>query len=162
MQITDYMFEFERDYYPMWVPKYYQRARKRFSSWIPVRSYHKHTDNTQKSPNKTLFDYIPEYPLLKLPKAPYLRRFHSLPRYSFNDFAVTHISKYEWDLIQLLPEFTGYFNHIFELNDLMFFDDLQEELEAKNKNFKDIFLFDIMQVIYRYKISKIYKINLFF
>jgi hypothetical protein len=146
MQIKDYIDEFIRDYYPMWIPKYYQRARKRFASWLSVRPYKKHVKEEPKLPNNTNYDYIPEHPPISLPKAPYLRRFYSLPKYSYDEFAYKHISRKEWDLIQLLPDFTGYFIHIFELNDLSFFDDLQERLEKDGNNFKGIFLYDIVAI----------------
>ena len=50
----------------------------------------------------------------------------------------------EWDMFQLLPNFKGYFNNLFEFNDLSYFDDLQEKLESNGMDFKDIFLYDII------------------
>jgi hypothetical protein len=144
MQMDDYLYEFNTHYYPMWVQKSYQKARKLFSHWIPVRPHKKKQIKPKKQAYKSILDYFPKYIQISLPKARYLRRFRSIPCYSYEDFAVNNISEQEWDLMQLLPEFTGFFNHIFELNDLSFFDDLQEQLEIQKKKFKGIFLYDIV------------------
>ncbi|MCF2141378.1 MAG: transposase [Candidatus Lokiarchaeota archaeon] len=46
----------------------------------------------------------------------------------------------------MIPKFTGFFNHIFEFNDLSYFDDLQDRLERHNIKFRDIFLYDIIAI----------------
>jgi hypothetical protein len=146
MQIFDYIKGIHSIYYPMWVPRMYQRARKRFSHWLSVRPYTKKHKTTPKPLQTSILDYIPKYTVPHLPKASYLRRFRSIPNYSYNKFAKGRISQKEWDLFQLLPEFTGFFNHIFELNDLSYFDDVQEQLERNSHKFKDIFLHDIVAI----------------
>ena len=37
MQLDDYISPKEIEYYPMWEPKVYQKARKIFSFWLDVR-----------------------------------------------------------------------------------------------------------------------------
>lgn len=144
MQITDYLDAFNTIYFPMWVQKSYQQARRLCSHWLPIRAYKKKPKIQMNSVYKSILEYFPKSVQKNLPKAPYLRRFRSVPNYSFEEFAIEQISRQEWDLIQLLPEFTGFFNHIFEMNDLSFFDDLQEQLEDDNIKFKGIFLYDIV------------------
>ncbi|MCF2141379.1 MAG: hypothetical protein K9W44_15075 [Candidatus Lokiarchaeota archaeon] len=49
MQISDYISEVSATYYPMWIPRVYQQARKRFSHWLTVRPYKKKTKSSKKT-----------------------------------------------------------------------------------------------------------------
>ncbi len=144
MQINDFIEGVSIDYYPMWVPKRYQMARKRFYAWIPVRRHKKRVPKIRFKPQKPIESYFRKEISCDLPKASYLRRFRSIPQTVFDDFANGIISKYEWDMLQLLPGFKGYFNHLFELNDFTYFDELQATLETQGISFKNIFLHDII------------------
>ena len=48
------------------------------------------------------------------------------------------------DMLQSIPKFTGYFNHLFEMNNLSYFDEIQEELESQGVNFKGMFIHDVI------------------
>jgi Transposase DDE domain len=144
MQITDYIIESIIDLYPMWEPKFYRLARKRFTHWLSVRKGKKSQIIKVKFKFKPIKYYFPKNNGITLPKAPYLRRFRSITQAVYSDFSEGIIPKAEWDMLKTLPKFKGYFNYLFELNQLSYFDDLQEELEAKGLNFKGIFLYDII------------------
>ncbi|WP_457559527.1 hypothetical protein [Candidatus Harpocratesius sp.] len=81
-----------------------------------------------------------------MPKTIYLRKFRSIPQNTFRDFSENNISKREWEMLQLFLEFKRYFIYIFELNDLSYFDDLQNDLEINGTPFKGIFLYDIIAI----------------
>ena len=127
----------------MWISKSYKMARKRFKQWLNARSSKKKSILPSKS-KLGIKRYLNQRKLSPLPKARYLRRFRQIPQSIYEDFAEGIITKMEWDMFQLLPNFKGYFNNLFEFNDLSYFDDLQEKLEINGKDFKDIFLYDII------------------
>jgi hypothetical protein len=146
-QIEDYSGEVQVEEYDMNVPKDYRAARKKFKAWLPVHSY------TPRAPlaipavpggQRTILDYMPKWELPLLPRARYFMRFRSMPQVTFGDFAAGILSPLEWDMMQVLRTFTGFFNHLFELNDLSFFDDVQGELEAQGTSFKRIFVHDVV------------------
>ncbi|MHA1618216.1 MAG: transposase [Promethearchaeota archaeon] len=146
MQLTDYMFGLRINHYPMWEPKIYRIVRKRFEAWIPIRRHKKKALPRLFYPRQPIEAYFRKSTSIHLPKASYLRRFRSIPQTVFDDYAVNNISRYEWNMLQLLPEFKGYFNHLFEFNDFTYFDELQASLEADGAHFKGIFLHDIIAI----------------
>lgn len=144
MQIHDYFGTPTMDIFIMSDPKGYRIARKRFRMWF----YTNPKSFKKQNPLKMKYHQITEYSVLKiaplLPKFPYFHRFYDIPQTIYQNYAENIISEKEWGMLHSLQEFTGYFNHLFEFNDLTFFDDLQEELEANDVNFKGLFLYDII------------------
>ena len=128
-QLDDYIKKRTREIYEMWVPNHYRRARKKFP-WISVRPRKKHSPIQVKQPTKyyKIDLWIFKKPPSFIPKKPYFSRFRSVAQSSYDEFAQGQIPKLEWDMLRTLPKFTGFFNYLFELNDLEFFDDIQEEL----------------------------------
>ncbi|MHA1618445.1 MAG: hypothetical protein ACTSVZ_04120, partial [Promethearchaeota archaeon] len=146
IQLTDYMIGLKVNNYPMWEPKMYRIARKRFEAWIPVRRHKKRPPPQLFKSKQPIEAYFRKFVSIYLPKTSYLRRFRSIPQTVFDDYTNQNISRYEWDMLQLLPEFKGYFNHLFEFNDFTYFDELQASLEANGAHFKGIFLHDIIAI----------------
>ena len=144
MQITDYTITITREIYDMSIPKMYQRARKQFAQWIKFRPWGAKVKISQTTNNRRLDEFFPKSKKPTLPSVDYLLRFRDVPSHSYNDFAQGVIPKIEWDMLQFPIKFMGFFNHIFEMNDLTYFDDIQELLEEKGANFKNIFLYDII------------------
>ena len=77
-------------------------------------------------------------------KPQYLRRFRDVAVVPESEITYKGISQVEKLMLKALPGFTGFFEHIITCNNLSYFDDLQEELEAKGISFKDRFLHDII------------------
>lgn len=145
MQIDDYIGKFHLEIYQKWIPEKYHLVRKRFADWIPIRKYKKAEKRGVVNQKIPISAYFKNKTDLILPKAPYLRRFRGIPQYTYVDFAKTaNISRNEWNMFQNLPNFKGFFNHLFELNDLTYFDDVQATLEKEGKRFKKFFLYDII------------------
>ena len=144
MQITDYTITITREIYDMSIPKMYQRARKQFAHWIKFRPWGTKVKISQTTNNRRLDEFFPKSKKPTLQSVDYLLRFRDVPSHSYNDFAQGVIPKIEWDMLQFPIKFMGFFNHIFEMNDLTYFDDIQELLEEKGANFKNIFLYDII------------------
>lgn len=147
MELDDYMSTKKIKVYRMWIPKDYNRVRKKYALIISVRKYTKRsTRPTEKQINtkQTKLDgFVAPLNGLKLTKPPYLTRFRTINKTTYNDYGKKCISKREWDTLQTLPKFLGFFNNIVEFNDLSYFDDLQEKLERKGISFKNIFIYDI-------------------
>jgi len=144
-QLEDYISKRIREIYEMWVPKQYRLARKRFP-WISVRPRKNLSPIQVKQPTKycKIDHWIYKSPPSTISKKPYFSRFRSVAQSSYDEFAEGQIPKMEWDMLRTLPKFTGFFNHLFELNDLGFFDEIQEELEEIGVDFKGIFIYDII------------------
>ena len=145
MQITDYINGVKVEVYEMWDGKIYQRARKKFEPWLPV------TKRKKKAPplpagQLTLEQYFLAKIVEKIPKPPYWKRFPSIPQATFKEFASGVITRGEWNELQDSPDFTGYFNLIFEVNDLSFFNRLQTELEAGGVTYKGNSIYDVIAV----------------
>ncbi len=146
-QVDDFLGERKVEEYDMNVPRDYRAARKRFKAWLPVRPY---TARAQPASclagkmQRTILDFMPKWELPPLPRMPYFGRFRGIPRCSYEDHAGGTIRPLEWDMLQAFPTFTGFFNHLFELNDLSFFDDIQGALEAQGEDFRGTFLHDVV------------------
>ncbi|MHA1730368.1 MAG: hypothetical protein ACTSU5_00405 [Promethearchaeota archaeon] len=146
MQLTDYLFGRSVERYRSWVPLEYNAMRKKFVAWLPVaRRARRVVPPPPGRDGQTALDQFlyPELPAT-LPKPAYLLRFRSSPQATREDFAADIISPLEWDALRAFPAFQGFFEHLFELNDLSFFDDLQAELEAGGARFKGIFVHDVI------------------
>jgi hypothetical protein len=61
------------------------------------------------------------------------------------DHAAGLIPDYDWIMARSMQTFTGFFNHIFELNDFKMLDDIEAELENGGTSFKDISIQDVMR-----------------
>ena len=77
-------------------------------------------------------------------KPQYLRRFRDVAVVPESEIDYDGISKVEKLMLKALSGFTGFFEHIIYCNNLSFFDDIQEELEARGISFKNRFLHDIL------------------
>lgn len=147
MQLDDYLTGQTIDLYEMWIPKDYRAARKRFKAWIPVQEYHR-KDRLPKAitpPRSSTLDAFLTLPSLSPLSSPrYLLRFRSIPKYFKEDFVGDAISDREWLIIQSLPSFTGFFNHMFDVNDFSMLDSIQGQLESKGVSFKHIFIHDVV------------------
>ena len=140
-QITDYIGLIHVEIYNMSKPKDYRVARKRFS-WIYVRNYEKaRSASIIPKSQKKMTDFIKWIPDLN---GKYLYRFPSIKTTCYQDFAKNHITKLEWDMFHYLPHFQGSFENLFELNDLSFFDEVQDRLESEGVSFKGLFVRDII------------------
>jgi hypothetical protein len=120
MQLDDYLTCRAPEIYEMWVPKDYRKARKCFKSWIPVQGYHHKSTSTitKNLPKKCTLDaFMPKTSPLVLPKPAYLLRFRSIQRFLKEDYARDSITNREWILVNSMKTFTGFFNHMFNLND---------------------------------------------
>lgn len=147
MELDDYMYTKRVHKYDMSIPSDYNKVRKIYGKIITVRKYTKRLVSTvKKSKYKQtkLDDFITPLNGLKITRPPYLTRFRRVCKTSYCDFAQEKISKREWDMIQTLPKFMGFFNHIPEFNDFSYFDEVQEKLEAKGISFKNIYIHDVI------------------
>lgn len=77
-------------------------------------------------------------------KPQYLRRFRDVAVVPASEITYKGISQVEKLMLKALPGFTGFFEYIITCNNFSYFDDLQEELEAKGISFKNRFLHDII------------------
>jgi len=150
-QLTDFIGIRNVEVYKTWENGVYNKVRNKFS-WVPVNSYKKKTPNSNKKYMKLkqlkLSDFIDWVPSLK---GKYIYRFPKvrIPRYE--DYAKGVISQKEWDMHRYISNFNGFFENLFELNDLRFFDDLQEHLEEEGIYFKglsvrDVFLYNLLRI----------------
>ncbi len=144
MQINDYLGEIQIHVYQMYIPKTYQFVYRKMK-WFPFNKRIKKDDNSsifchQLQLDPFIYEKIPHIPT----KFKYFNRFHNIPSVVFSDFAENIITKKEWDMFNTLPKFTGFFDNLFELNNLSYFDDLQEELSSLGADFRNIFLHDII------------------
>ncbi|MHA1684034.1 MAG: hypothetical protein ACTSUE_24055 [Promethearchaeota archaeon] len=75
----------------------------------------------------------------------YFLRFRSIQRCVKEDHAAGNIPDYDWIMAQSIPTFTGFFNHLCELNDFTLLDEIQEELENEGTSLKGISLQDVVR-----------------
>ncbi len=146
-QIDDFLGRKKVEEYDMNVPGDYRAARKKFKAWLPVRPYVARASAVTPPAGKaqrTLLDFMPRWELSPMPRMPYFGRFRRIPQATFDDFAEGVIPHLEWEMLQSFPTFKGFFNHLFELNDLSYFDEVQAKLEAEGANFRGIFLHDVV------------------
>lgn len=147
MQLDDYVTRRAPAIYEMWVPKDYRRARKCFKMWLPVQDYHhkiKSTITKHLSKKCTLDAFMPKITPPILPKPAYLLRFRSIQRFLKDDHVRDSIPNKEWILVQSMKTFTGFFNHMFNLNDFSKLDAFQERLENEDISFKHIAIHDVV------------------
>lgn len=147
MQLDDYMTRRAPEIYEMWVPKDYRKARKCFKTWLPVQGYHRRNKSTitkHLSKKCTLDAFLPKICVPQLPKPAYLLRFRSVQHFLKEDFARDFITDREWILVQSMKTFTGFFNHMFNLNDFSKLDDFQEQLENEGVSFKHFAIHDVV------------------
>ncbi|MBD3341843.1 MAG: transposase [Candidatus Lokiarchaeota archaeon] len=150
-QLTDYIGVKSVEIYKTWEKGVYNEVRRKFS-WVPVRQYtRKSSDKGEQDSNLkqlTLSDFMDWIPTLK---GQYLYRFPKVKIPRFEDHAKGVVSQKEWDMHRYLTNFNGFFENLFELNDLSFFDDLQESLRAKGVYFKglsvrDVFCYNLLRI----------------
>ena len=143
-QLTDFINKRIIEKYDMSVPKDYRVARKKFC-WIPIPptwgKCAKENKNLPPKSQKRIQDFI-----IWIPKNQdhYVYRFPrvKIPRYE--EHGKYSISKKEWDMHRYLKGFDGFFENLFELNDLSYFQDLQGALEDEGVSFKNMFLEDVI------------------
>lgn len=142
-QLTDFIGLKSVERYDMNVPKDYRIARKKFR-WIPIHpTWGKHAKQTTKflpQSQKKIIDFLHWVPKLR---GKYLYRFPRVKIPTFGDYGEGAISKKEWDMHRYLKGFNGYFENLFEFNDLSFFDEVQERLEHDGVSFKNMFVKDV-------------------
>lgn len=142
-QILDYTGMEHVEVYKTWEKGVRYKVKKRFP-WVPVRAYNTRKSDEDEEDSKykqlTLDDFIEWIPTLK---GKYLYRFPKVEIPQFEEYAQGIISKKEWDMHRYLSGFEGFFENIFELNDLTFFDELQLRLEAEGVYFKDLSVKDV-------------------
>lgn len=147
MELDDYIYSKKIKKYRMWISSDYNKVRKKYDKIVSVRKYTKRLLTTKKN-SKTrqtkLDDFVTPLNGLKLTKPRYLTRFRAINKTTYDDFAHKKISKLEWDTLQTLPKFFGFFNNISEFNDFSYFDEVQERLEADGISFKDMFIHDVI------------------
>jgi len=125
-------------------------TRGELEAWLPDDKPKKRRKGKAQPPKSRKYDQVPLDKFLypekptTLPKPSYLLRFPSIPQPIYEDFAKGVISSMEWNELQDSPDFTGYFDHLFEFNDLSFFDDLQSELEEQGVSFKNFSVRDVI------------------
>lgn len=145
------MGEDRMEVYKTWEKGVRYEVRKKFP-WAPVRPYNKRQVNDDADGSKykqlTLDDFVAWIPTLK---GKYLYRFPKVKVPRYKEYAEHIISRKEWDMHRYLSGFKGFFENIFELNDLTFFDELQAQLEGKGVYFKqlsvkDIFLYNLLRI----------------
>ncbi len=143
-QLTDFTSLSSIEKYDMNVPRDYRIARKKFR-WIPIHpTWGKKASTTTKvlpKSQKKIQDFIDWVPKLK---DKYLYRFPRVKIPRFEEFGLGLISKMEWDMHRYLKNFNGFFENLFEFNDLSFFQDLQGILENSGVSFKDMFIEDVL------------------
>lgn len=137
--------------YKTWEDGVYNKVRRKFP-WVPVNQYNKQAlvidEKKTNLKQLTLSDFIDWIPTLK---GKYLYRFPKVHTPRFEDYAMGVISEKEWDMHRYISNFNGFFENLFELNDLSFFDDLQERLEEdgayfKNLSVRDVFFYNLLRI----------------
>ncbi len=143
MQITDYIFEVEKQVYVMSIQKDYRTAMKLINS-VPRKPKQKR--GRKKDIIKLFYkiDHFINKGDLTPIRPQYLRRFRDVvvvPASEINYEGINHVEKL---MLKALSGFTGFFEYIIYCNNFSFFDDIQEELELKGLSFRDRFLHDII------------------
>ncbi|MHA1679499.1 MAG: hypothetical protein ACTSUE_00730 [Promethearchaeota archaeon] len=82
---------------------------------------------------------------LTLPRLQYFLRFRSIRRCVKNDHVAGNIPDYHWIMARSLPTFTGFFNHLIELNDFTVQNDIHGELKNGGASFKKISLMNVFR-----------------
>jgi len=143
MQITDYVFKIETRVFMMSVAKDYRIAMKLLNS---VPSSKKKKRGRKKDITNLFYkiDYFIKKGELTTISPRYLRRFRDVTVLPESEISYEGISRVEKLTLKALPGFTGFFEYIIMCNNLVFFDNLQEELETKGISFKNRFLHDII------------------
>ena len=143
MQITDYIFKIEKQRFVMRIPKDYRTAMKLIKS-VPRKPKQKR--GRKKDITKLFYkiDHFIRKGDLSTIKPQYLRRFRDVAVVPESEITYKGISQVEKLMLKALSGFTGFFEHIITCNNFSYFDDLQEELEAKGISFRDRFLHDII------------------
>lgn len=143
MQITDYIFKRKKRVFVMSIPKDYRTAMKLINS-VPRKPKQKR--GRKKDITKLFYkiDHFIRKGDLTPIKPQYLRRFRDVAVVPESEIDYDGISKVEKLMLKALSGFTGFFEHIIYCNNLSFFDDIQEELEARGISFKNRFLHDIL------------------
>ena len=148
-QVEDFLGSTKVEEYDMNVPREYRVARRKFKAWLAIRPYTKRVASPAPLVSKsqqTLLKYLPKHPERPhLPRPKYLGRFRSIPQATYEEFAEgAGVPRREWDKLQAIPAFDGYFNQLLELNDFFAFDDAQEALEAAGTSFRGVFARDVV------------------
>ncbi|HMF32596.1 MAG TPA: transposase [Candidatus Lokiarchaeia archaeon] len=146
-QYEDFLGQGKVESYDMSIPRDYRTARKKFARWLPVEKRARRAQAAAPgvpASQRTILDFLPARELPPLPRMPYFGRFRSIPKQTYQDFAEGVVSPVEWDLLQTFPTFDGFFNHLFEFNDLTFFDNAQAALEEGGADFRGAFLHDVV------------------
>lgn len=143
-QLSDFLGLKTIEIYKMWEPSVYNTVRKKFS-WVPVRRFKKRASNNPLNNlpcgQKRIVDFVKWVPDLK---ENYIDRFPKVKIPRYEEFAKGRISKKEWDMHRYLPGFNGFLENLCEFNDISYFDDLQERLEANGVSFKNMFVKDVI------------------
>lgn len=143
-QLTDFIGHKSVEEYDMNIPKDYRVARKKFR-WIPIHpTWGKHIKKNNNPPPKSqkrIHDFINWIPKMH---EHYIYRFPRIKIPRYEDYGKYSISKMEWDMHRYLKGFDGFFENLFEFNDLNYFQDLQGILEDKGVSFKNMFLEDVI------------------
>lgn len=141
--ILDFMGMERVEVYKTWEKGVYHEVRKKFP-WAPVRPYNKRQsdkgDDDSGYKQLTLDKFMDWIPKLR---GKYLYRFPKVKVPRFEGYAKGIISKKEWDMHRYLSGIDGFFENIFELNDLTYFDELQARLEGEGVYFKDLSVRDV-------------------
>ena len=150
-QLTDFIGTKNVEIYKTWEDGVYNKVRRKFP-WVPVNRYNKQAlaidEKKTNLKQLTLSDFIDWIPTLK---GKHLYRFPKVHTPRFEDYAMGVISEKEWDMHRYISNFNGFFENLFELNDLSFFDDLQERLEEdgayfKNLSVRDVFFYNLLRI----------------
>lgn len=143
-QLTDFIGLKSVEKYDMNVPRDYRVARKKFR-WLGIHPTWGKKRAPSKSPppksQKRIQDFINWVPKKQ---GHYIYRFPRVKIPCYEDYGKYSISKMEWDMHRYLKGFDGFFENLFELNDLSYFQDLQGALEEGGMSFKNMFLEDII------------------
>ena len=143
MQITDYVFKAEKHVFVMNVPKDYRIAMKLLNS-VPRKPKQRRGRNKDITKLFYKIDHFIKKGNLTTIHPLYLRRFRAVAVLPESEISYEGISWVEKLMLKALSGFTGFFEYIIMCNNFTFFDDLQEELEAKGISFKNRFLHDII------------------
>jgi hypothetical protein len=145
MIIGDFLNGTSVDGYDMGNPRSYRIAYKKFKAWLPVRRRQKKQASAPPAQSSTLDKYLGFKELPPLPLPSKLKSFRSAPQATYDDFAAgAGVPQHEWDMLRAFPKFAGYFEHMFEVNDLTFFDEVQDHLEARGVDFRNFFVHDVV------------------
>lgn len=144
MQLTDFIRQKSIEKYDMNNPKDYRVARKKFR-WIWIHPTWGKRGAPLKSSmpksQKRILDFIDWVPKKQ---GHYIYRFPRVKIPRFEEHGLYTISKMEWDMHRYLKSFDGFFENLFEFNDLSYFQDVQGILEDEGVSFKNMFVEDVI------------------